>query len=72
MASAVKAIDDTNWLAARTPTIVIGTDRMQTIRFLKPGHVLPQEESLVELLSKPHVWQQLPPWSGVLAPGGRL
>lgn len=51
---------------------MIGTNRMQTIRFLKPGHVMPQEESLVELFSKPHVWQQLPPWSGVLAPGGRL
>ncbi|GAA5867932.1 hypothetical protein JCM3774_004728 [Rhodotorula dairenensis] len=56
----------------RTPVIVIGTDGMQTLRFIKPGHVMPQEEALVELLSKPHVWQQLAPWSGVLAPGGRF
>ncbi|GAA5981356.1 hypothetical protein JCM10908_004080 [Rhodotorula pacifica] len=56
----------------RTPVIVIGMNRMQTLRFIKPGHVMPQEEALVELLSKPRIWQQLPPWSGVLAPGGRF
>lgn len=52
--------------------IVIGTDGMRTLRFLQPGHVRPDVEELVELFSKPQVWQQLPPWTGMLAPGGFL
>ncbi|BGP52630.1 hypothetical protein JCM8202_004840 [Rhodotorula sphaerocarpa] len=56
----------------RTPVIVIGTDGMRTLRFLQPGHVRPDVEELVELFSKPQVWQQLPPWTGMLAPGGFL
>ncbi|GAA6046573.1 hypothetical protein JCM3770_006216 [Rhodotorula araucariae] len=56
----------------RTPVIVIGTNRMRTLRFLRPGNVRPDAETLSEVLSKPDVWKQVEPWTGALAPGGRF
>ncbi|GAA6038623.1 hypothetical protein JCM8097_009452 [Rhodosporidiobolus ruineniae] len=56
----------------RVPVIVIATDRMQTVRFIRPGQVRPQQEDLVELLSKPEYWQQAEVWHGPFAPGEKL
>lgn len=56
----------------RTPVIVVATNQMQTLRFLKPGHVRPHDEELAEILGKPEVWSTVAPWQGLLAPGGRL
>ncbi|BGP44498.1 hypothetical protein JCM10450v2_000312 [Rhodotorula kratochvilovae] len=62
----------TRWWLWRTPVIVIGTNRMRTLRFLRPGNVRPDAETLSEVLSKPDTWKQIEPWTGGLAPGGRF
>ncbi|GAA5997264.1 uncharacterized protein JCM10292_000136 [Rhodotorula paludigena] len=60
----------TRWWLWRTPVIVIGTNRLRELRFLQPGNVRPESETLSELLSKPEVWKTVPVWEGALAPGG--
>lgn len=45
---------------------------MRTLRFVRPGNVRPNVESLSELLSKPDLWKQVEVWEGRLAPGGSL
>ncbi|TNY21644.1 hypothetical protein DMC30DRAFT_415814 [Rhodotorula diobovata] len=60
----------TRWWLWRTPVIVLGTNRMRTLRFVRPGNVRPNVESLSELLSKPDLWKQVEVWEGRLAPGG--
>ncbi|GAA5837201.1 hypothetical protein JCM9279_005614 [Rhodotorula babjevae] len=60
----------TRWWLWRTPVIVIGTNRMRTLRFIRPGNVRPNVEALSDMLSKPALWQQVDVWEGKLAPGG--
>lgn len=45
---------------------------MRELRFIEQGQVRPNVATLSELFSRPDVWETLPVWKGMLAPGGRL
>ncbi|GAA6064211.1 hypothetical protein JCM10212_001624 [Sporobolomyces blumeae] len=62
----------TRWWLWRPPVVVIGTNRMRSLRFIKPSLMRPSASSFAELLSKPEVWEVVPVWEGMLAPGGQL
>ncbi|GEM06032.1 hypothetical protein Rt10032_c01g0049 [Rhodotorula toruloides] len=56
----------------RTPVIVIGTNNMRELRFIEQGQARPNAATLSQLLSRRDVWETLPVWKGMLAPGGRF
>ncbi|GAA5827200.1 hypothetical protein JCM11251_001167 [Rhodosporidiobolus azoricus] len=60
----------TKWWLWRVPVIVVGTNRMKTIRFIRPGQVRPNAQDLAELFSQPEVWHRAEVWDSPLAPGG--
>ncbi|GAA5855087.1 hypothetical protein JCM8547_002375 [Rhodosporidiobolus lusitaniae] len=61
----------TKWWLWRTPVIVIGTNKMQKLRFIRPGQVRPNVFDLSQLLARPDVWENAPVWEGSFAPGGK-
>ncbi|BGO99119.1 hypothetical protein NBRC10513v2_000223 [Rhodotorula toruloides] len=67
-----ETIPTTKWWIWKTPVIVIGTNNMRELRFIEQGQVRPNVATLSELFSRPDVWETLPVWKGMLAPGGRF
>ncbi|BGP12358.1 hypothetical protein JCM10213_002038 [Rhodosporidiobolus nylandii] len=69
---AKETILPTKWWLWRVPVIVVGTDRMQTLRFIRPGQVRPYPEDLALVFSQPELWQKADVWKGAFAPGEKL
>ncbi|GAA6002642.1 hypothetical protein JCM10207_007607 [Rhodosporidiobolus poonsookiae] len=61
----------TKWWLWRPPVIVVGTNRMRTLRFISPGQMRPVTGEISEVLSRPELWQKAQVWEGLFAPGGK-
>ncbi|GAA5986688.1 hypothetical protein JCM11641_001363 [Rhodosporidiobolus odoratus] len=69
---ATQTILPTKWWLWRVPVIVVATDKMQTLRFIRPGQVRPFAGDISDLLQHRQMWERAPAWKGVAAPGGKL
>lgn len=54
----------------KVPVVVIATDNMKTLRFIKLGTIRPFVEPISRFLAKRDWWESVPIWKGTLAPGG--
>ncbi|KAI5479234.1 hypothetical protein MNV49_003928 [Pseudohyphozyma bogoriensis] len=60
----------TKWWVWKVPMVVIATDKLQTLRFIKLGTIPPFHDQVSQLLAKREWWESIPVWKSRLAPGG--